>query len=286
MPASVTAATAVVSNGGMTEDPLAEAVEHAKRGDRAALETIVAAITDDVYGLAVRFLGHPDDADDAGQEILVRIITNLRGFSGDSRFRTWAYRVAANHLMNYKRGLRRAELRIEDAQAQLGQAVAASAGAVPTEDSILVEEMKLACAHGMLLCLDREHRMAYVLGVLLDLPGETAAEILEVAPATHRKRLQRARQRMREHLSPLCGLVSEDNPCRCNTMVGQGAAAGIIDPDHLAYASRPRRAQRLKVQTGRLQEATEVLRGYPEYRAPQTFAQTMRTLLERIPELH
>ena len=266
----------------MKPDPLAADVRRAQQGDREALERVVAAIADDIYALAVRFLGHPADADDATQEALVRIVTGLGSFRGDSRFATWAYRVAANHLLNVKRALHRAELPVEQAHARLTAAVEASHAAAATDDPLVAEEMKLACAHGMLLCLDRPHRLAYVLGVLLELDGDTAAAVLAVSAPTYRKRLQRARQRMRDYLSPLCGLVSEDRPCRCPRMVGPASEAGIIDPARLAYASRPRAAERLHASTTRLQETTELLRGYPRYRAPRDLVPTLRRLLQRM----
>ncbi len=52
-------------------------------------------------------LYHPFDAEDASQEILLKIITHLGTFRGESAFSTWMYRVAANHLLTIRK--RRAE---------------------------------------------------------------------------------------------------------------------------------------------------------------------------------
>src|SRR2546427_9348614 len=43
------------------------------------------------------------DAEDATQEILVKLITKLSTFEGRSSFRTWLYRIAVNHVLNMKR---------------------------------------------------------------------------------------------------------------------------------------------------------------------------------------
>jgi RNA polymerase sigma factor (sigma-70 family) len=56
-----------------------------------------------IYGLALRMLWHPEDARDATQEILIRILENLDTFRGKSNFMTWVYRVAANHLKNIRK---------------------------------------------------------------------------------------------------------------------------------------------------------------------------------------
>src|SRR5882724_12590796 len=85
---------------------LAELGRAAAMGDKNAARAILAAVQDDVYGLALRMLGHPADAEDAAQEILVIILTHLGSFRGESAFRTWAWRIAANHLARVRRGRR------------------------------------------------------------------------------------------------------------------------------------------------------------------------------------
>jgi DNA-directed RNA polymerase specialized sigma24 family protein len=61
-------------------------VERAKNGDKRALEDVIRGIQDLIYGLAIRMLWHPSDAEDATQEILIKIITHLDGFRGESSF--------------------------------------------------------------------------------------------------------------------------------------------------------------------------------------------------------
>ena len=174
---------------------LNQLVARAKAGDRIALEGVVRAVQDDVFDLALRMLGHVDDASDASQEILVRLVTKLDSFRGESRFRTWVYRVAAHALLNYRTHLRRPEIDFEEAAGQLETALA-NAPNPPTQSDPAhkapVNEVKLACAAGMLICLDRAHRLAYILGEVLELPGEDAAALLEISPVGFRKRLSRA----------------------------------------------------------------------------------------------
>jgi DNA-directed RNA polymerase specialized sigma24 family protein len=59
-----------------------------------------------IYNIAVRMLAHPQDAEDATQEILIKALTRLSSFEGHSRFRTWLYRIVVNHVLNMKRGRR------------------------------------------------------------------------------------------------------------------------------------------------------------------------------------
>ena len=84
-------------------------VELAKEGDREALKDLLLKIKDRIFGLAVRMLGHPMDAEDATQEILIKIITHLSAFRQEAAFTSWIYRIAANHLLTARK--RRVELR-------------------------------------------------------------------------------------------------------------------------------------------------------------------------------
>jgi len=88
----------------------AELVELAKNGDRAALEKLVLRHQAWIYNIAVRMVFQPQDADEVTQEVLVKVITKLSMFKGESKFRTWLYRITANHVLNMKR--RSAETRV------------------------------------------------------------------------------------------------------------------------------------------------------------------------------
>jgi RNA polymerase sigma factor (sigma-70 family) len=82
-------------------------VDKALEGDLESLEELIAGLQDRVYGLAIRMLSHPSDAEDATQEILLKVVTNLANFQKKSSFTTWVYRIASNHLLTTRK--RRAE---------------------------------------------------------------------------------------------------------------------------------------------------------------------------------
>ena len=82
-------------------------VAAAVSGDQNALEQLLRAVVDDIRRLAQRMLWHPQDAEDATQEILVKVATRLSTFRGDARVSTWVHRIAVNHLLSTRR--RRAE---------------------------------------------------------------------------------------------------------------------------------------------------------------------------------
>ena len=79
-------------------------VARARSGSRAALEDLVRRHQGWIYNIAIRMLYHPQDAEDATQEILIKAVTRLLSFEGRSSFRTWLYRIVVNHVLNMKRG--------------------------------------------------------------------------------------------------------------------------------------------------------------------------------------
>lgn len=77
----------------------------AAEGNREALAELVRQIQHPMYRLAIRFLGNPEDAQDACQEILIRIVTRLGTFEGRSKFSTWAYTVGIRSLLRTRKRL-------------------------------------------------------------------------------------------------------------------------------------------------------------------------------------
>jgi RNA polymerase sigma factor (sigma-70 family) len=275
--------------------PIEPLVARAQEGDRAALETVIASMRDRIYNLALRMLWHPADAEDATQEILVRLVTHLGSFRGESTFSTWAYRVASNYLLTTrKRRAEREESTFERFAEQLDEGLAPDVPgpAAEVENRLLVEEVKLGCSQGMLLCLDRDHRLAYILGDVFGVTSQEAAEIVGISPVAYRKRLSRARSRLHGFMERKCGLVNPSNPCRCAHRVNHAVRVGRVDPDQLLFATHPVRlepdaaAREVVREMEQLHSAADLLRGHPDYAAPGKVTEVIRGMLDGSPRLH
>lgn len=255
----------------------------AQKGDAGAREALVRALQDRVYGLAVRMLGHPADAEEGTQEILLRILQKLPSFRGDSELWSWAYRVAANYLLNAKKSrLELAEPDFEKSARQLDAALSAATNELPSTDRVLIREVKIFCTQGMLLCLDRDQRIAYILGEILELPGEQAASIAGVSHATFRKRVSRARAQLTEFMRARCGLVDPERNCRCQKLVAPTVHHGLVDPNRPRFASHPSRTELVQFDetVDKLRSAAEVFRSHPDYAAPDVFVERLKEALE------
>ena len=155
----------------MTRDDLTELVTRAQGGDRDAVEAVLIAVSDNIHRLALRMTGSPEDAADATQEILVKVLTRLSTFHGEAAFTTWVHRVAVNHLLDRKRS---AVERYEMSFAMFAEDLHDGLTAAPDNSAdldLLAREVKHGCTLAMLTCLDREARVAYVLGEVFGVVG-------------------------------------------------------------------------------------------------------------------
>ncbi len=134
---------------------LEDLVRRAIEGDRNALEDFVRILQGDLYGLALRMLCNREDAEDATQEILVRIVTHLSQFDFRSKLSTWAYRIAVNYILDAKKSrVECLHLSFERFAEDLTTGLDLEAPA-ETERSVLIEEVKVGCTIAMLQCLNR-----------------------------------------------------------------------------------------------------------------------------------
>jgi RNA polymerase sigma factor (sigma-70 family) len=274
-----------------TDSDDAVLVEEAKSGNRSALEQLILRHQAWVYNIAVRMVFEPHDAEEVTQEVLIKAVTRLSAFRGECQFRTWLYRIAANHVFNMqRRGAESQQLSF----AAYGTALDNTPDldlpdpkSVPVEVPLLVEEAKIACTTGMLLCLDRKQRLIFVLGEVFGASDSVGSEILEVTADNFRQSLARARRDLYRFMHDQCGLVNTANPCRCPKKTKGFIDAGHVDPHRLQFV--PRHVQRIKeaaAETAReiedlaQRQYADIYREHP-YLQPADQIAWLRQILER-----
>lgn len=218
-----------------------ELIRQAKNGDRDSLEQLVLRHQAWIYNIALRMVFQPQDAEEVTQEVLIKAVTRLSTFQGESKFRTWLYRIAVNHVLNMKR-------RGAEAEPQTFSTYAAAINAtpdldlpdpksVPVDVPLLVEETKIACTTGMLLCLDRRQRLIFTLGEILGVSDTVGSEVLEITADNFRQCLARARRDLYQFMNNQCGLVWASNPCRCAKKTKGFINDGHVDPHQLLFVA-------------------------------------------------
>jgi RNA polymerase sigma factor (sigma-70 family) len=226
----------------------AELVEKAKNGDRAALEKLVLRHQAWIYNIAVRMVFRPQDAEEVTQEVLIKVITKLSTFKGESKFRTWLYRIAANHVLNMKRqSAETPTLTFADFGAAIDRTPdldLPDPKSVPVALPLLVEEAKNGWTMGILLCLDRKQRLIFTLGAILGASDTVGGEVLQMSPDNFRQCLTRARRDLHHFMNNQCGLVNKNNPCRCPKKTRGFIEHGHVDPHQLMFV--PEHVERVR----------------------------------------
>lgn len=216
-------------------------VECAVKGDKNCLEQLVKRHQAWIYNIALKMIWDPADAEDVTQETLIKIVTKLSTFRGDSSFRTWAYRIVANHVINMKKRKKEFEYTsfrlYGDAIVNSPDTELPDQNSVSVDVNILIEETKIGCMNAMLLCLDREQRFIFILGSMFGVNDETGSEILEISKDNFRQKLSRARKQLANFMSDKCGLMDKNNPCHCAKKTKLMIDEGHINPEKLLFTN-------------------------------------------------
>lgn len=269
---------------------LEQYVRQAKNGDRKALETVVCRIQDKIYGLALRMLGHPEDAEDEAQEILIKVLTHLSDYREESAFSSWVYRVACNHLLTtLTTRTRKSEGMTFDLLEELVSSETENTNPLTVsgpERDLMQEEARFSCMQGVLACLEREMRIVFILGDLYDVTSKEGAFILGITAETFRKRLSRSRKSMQNFMLKHCGLVNKNNSCRCHKKADRDLIQGVIIPGKVSFVKKEVAAKGRAEAVAQWKELSEIdrtvamFRRYPEYQSPDSFKNIMKGLID------
>ncbi len=212
-------------------------IERAVKGSKSALESLLKKHQPFIFNIAWKMVQNPNDAQDITQEVLIKVTTKLSQFRGESQFRTWLYRIVANHFLKMRK-IGREEV-VTDFQS-FGGILDSFENVELTEleqeeKENEIREMNLACMSGMLLCLTRDQRMVYILGELFNADHTVGSEILGISKQNFRVRLSRARKDLFQFMNHKCGLVNKANPCRCYKKVTVMIESKRIDSKNLLF---------------------------------------------------
>ena len=257
-------------------------------GDLDAIDRLLRTVQPGIFNLAVRMLGNREDAADATQEILLRVVTHLSGFRGESAFPTWVFRVARNHLLDAVTRTKEAPHWSLDAmREQLARGLAFDGGervSLTPEDKLEARQVAIRCTQSLLMTLDRAQRLAYLLDLVFGLTSEEAADVLQISAAAYRKRLSRARSAIETFAASTCGLVDERAPCRCDRQLPalrhvDAQTARPVGALRLVHPVEWAAAERQFDAIVRMSDRAAVFRAHPDYQAPDAMIGAIRAVL-------
>jgi RNA polymerase sigma factor (sigma-70 family) len=212
-------------------------VDKVLAGDAKALDSLVAIHQSFIYNVAWKMTHGTDDALDITQEVLIKVITKLSTFKRNGAFRTWLYRIVFNEFLQSKRKSKEVDFPSFEVHDQKLNAVP-DPELNPEEELILKDytrEVKLRCTSAMLICLDREQRLIYLLGDIFKIDHNLGAEIFEISNQNFRVKLSRARKELHNYMEYRCGLINKSNPCRCSKKAKSALKMGALNAENLIF---------------------------------------------------
>lgn len=267
-----------------TDKELLALIDQAVAGDKQSLETVILSVQDLVFNLSLRMLGTFPDAEDASQDILLKVMTHLSSFRGESSFSTWVFRIAINHLKNYKKHMfARFPLSFEYYGDDIKNAGIEDVPDLTqdVERSVLAEELKLSCTNVMLQCLDTESRCIFILGTMFRVDSRIAGDILGITPEAYRKRLSRVRKKMAEFLTEYCSEYG-NGKCRCADRVNYAIKSRRITPSQLCFQTAAPASITLDVKKA-MEEIDDLAQQFSfckTYQSPESLKQFIREFLD------
>lgn len=211
-------------------------IEKILNGSSNDLEVLVFRHQAWIYNIAVKMVMDPGEAEDITQEILIKIVTKLSTFDPNkSAFRTWLYRILANHVINMKKQKYESSFQSFQACESAIEKIPDETITVSPETKVLLEELKIKCWTGMLLCLNRKHRLVFILGEIFEVKDGLGSRIMDISRANYRKILSRSRKKLYNFMNHKCGLVNEKNPCHCEYKLNGFIRNGFVQPDNIQY---------------------------------------------------
>ncbi len=210
-----------------------ELVQKSLAGDKNALDQLIKLHEPFIYNVAWKYTNNPEEAKDLTQEVLIKVVTKLSTFKGNSAFKTWVYRIVVNQFLQTKR--RPMEDRWESFDVFSNELNAIPSPELSYEEEIEQElrtkTARTRCMSGMLMCLTREQRLIYILGDVFNIDHNIGAEVFGLTKQNYRVKLSRTRKEFHAFMNQQCGLVNTSNPCRCSKKAKAMEAAGKMQTD-------------------------------------------------------
>ncbi len=170
----------------------ADLIRRAQSGDSDSFSMLIETHEKRIYNVAYKFMQNEPDAQDAAQDTIIKMYTNIGKFNFKSSFLTWAYRVCANTCLDLLRKKK------PDVQVEEYVNVVESKTGNPENETVNNE-----LSRNISRCIKSLAQKYMAVLVLKDIEGmryEEIAQILKISVGTVKSRLSRAREKVRSEM--------------------------------------------------------------------------------------
>src|SRR5258708_6773608 len=168
----------------------------ARQGDDAAFNQIVQSYRRRILGTISRLIGRPEDVEDVGQEVFMRLYYSLDQLREPDVFEPWLYRLTVNAAYDFlRRQRRRPEARMSDLSEQQVMMADAKAGSLAQREELRQRKVR-DFVHSLLGAVSEEGRILLTLKEVEGLSLKQLESVYSVNENALKVRLFRARQRV------------------------------------------------------------------------------------------
>jgi len=245
-----------------------ELITAAQRGDRAAIDELLARYEPQIYRFGLRMCGDEESAREVLQETMLAAFRHLPGFRADARLSTWLYQIARSFCIKERRGARpmtTLDERLADTSpapdrqahaSEIGAAMATAIGALPADQ-----------------------REVLVLRDVEGLSAEEAAGVVGIEVSALKSRLHRARMALREKLA---GVLDARQTEPCQELAHELSAYAAADIDQATCArieAHIAHCERCAGACDALRRSVSLCRGLPGDHVPGPVRDAVRAAL-------
>ncbi len=226
------------------------AIELLKRKTPEALDQALAAIQNTVFAFSLKACGHPEDAEDTMQDVLLKCVSHLENFDNPRALNVWLYKVARNRCLMHRRQTRTvplSHLSIDSLMPDENEMASLMASPLMNPEREASEHESAELLHETILLLPPPYREVLVLHDMEGLDYGEVAEVVGVREATVRVRVHRARLFVRKELwkklhplpsqcSPAVEPVRSSKPQSCRSLFARLSdyLDGVLQDDFCA----------------------------------------------------
>lgn len=183
---------------------LAQATQLLRSGNNANIEDALKLIQNTVFSFSMKVCGHPEDAEDTMQDVLIKSLPYLRKIESPQALAVWLYKVTRNRCWMSRRRSKFAPdvtLSLEELMPDSEELASLTAHETPSPERQVVEKHEAERVQKAVLRIPPKYRLILVLHDMEDLDTDEVSRITGLRPGTVRVRLHRARLFVRRELS-------------------------------------------------------------------------------------
>lgn len=217
-----------------------------------------------IFNISLNMLHNRSDAEDATQEIFIKVLNNYKEFRHDSRMETWIYKIACNYLIDCKNKMaNNISFEIFENDVNTFQEYNNEFNLNREEEKIYAEQVKIGCTRAMLQCLEPENRLVLILGEIFNFKSSMASEICGLKEDVYRQRLSRTRKKIRHFMNKNCGLVNKDATCKCSKRLKVAHDHGRINFDKSLFQTDDKKIKDYVKEMNEIDRVSQIFRDNP-----------------------